>query len=211
MFNRNKFYISCQDSKILSVCLICPFTRFQDFLISRDTFPSSCFYAEIILMLKDIKKTQISFYIGSNTFSKSLLFILSTFFSHLFYSKAFYYEFCKCSSSLLDSSAISTIYTLNACAFLPLRQIHSSKTWNVTTFFSPVPQTVIICHWVFEGISHERQRLLKVLHYLSNLKYRISVLRQDFPVLFNRDSRTYFEDFRLESKTWCHNRKITFF
>lgn len=95
------------------------------------------------------------------------------------------------------------------CAFLPLRQIQFLKNLKWYHVFSPVPQTVIICHWVFKGISHERLRLFKVLHYLSNLKYRISVLRQDFPVLFNRDSSTHFEDFRLESKTRCHKRKIT--
>lgn len=142
-------------------------------------------------------------------FSISLLFILSIFYSSLFYSKTFYYEFCKCSSSLLDSSAISPIHTLNAVPSSHSGRYTSKKTWNVATFFPPVPQKVIICHWAFEGISHERQRLFKVLHYLSNLKYRISVLRQDFPVLFNRDSSTHFEDFRLESKTRCQKRKIT--
>lgn len=54
--------ISCQDSKTLPVCLISPFTRSQDFLISRDTSPSSCFYAEIILMFKDITNPSIFLY-----------------------------------------------------------------------------------------------------------------------------------------------------
>lgn len=76
-------------------------------------------------------------------------------------------------------------------------------------FFFSLPQTVLICHWVCKGISHERQWLFKVLSYLSNLKYRTSVLRQDFPALFNRDSSTHFEDVRLESKPRSHKRKIT--
>lgn len=54
--------ISCQDSKILPVCLNSPFTRSHNFLISRDTFPSSYFYAEIILMLKDITNPNIFLY-----------------------------------------------------------------------------------------------------------------------------------------------------
>jgi len=48
-----------------------------------------------------------------------------------------------------------------------------------------------------------------VLHYLSNLKYRTSVLRQDFPALFNRDSNTHFEGVRLDSKPRSYERKIT--
>lgn len=139
MFNGSKFYLSCQDSKILLVCLICPFTRFQDFLIPRDIFLCSCFYDGIIVMLKDIKKTQISFYIGSNMFSISLLFILSIFYSHLFYSKAFYYEFCKCSSSLLDSICNISCPHTKCCAFLPLRQIHFWKNLKCCHVFSPCP------------------------------------------------------------------------
>lgn len=204
--------ISCQDSKILRYASFYQVSQFPHILRYFSLFMFLCWNNAECLKTSQI---QISFYTAkppqaSNTFSTSLLFILSTFYRHLFYSKAFYYEFWKCSSSLLNSSATSPIHTVSACAFLPLRQIHFSKNLKCYhVFFSPVPQTVIICHWVFQGISHERQRLFKVLHYLSNLKYRICVLRQDFPVLFNRDSGTETPAHTLRILGWNQRQGVT--
>lgn len=92
------------------------------------------------------------------------------------------------------------------CLCIPPTPAHKllKKLQTLPQFFFSLPLTAIICDWVRKGISHERQWIFKVLHYLSNLKYRTSVLRQDFPALFN----SHFEEFWIESKPGLTKGKL---